>query len=103
GDPLQVRFPSVLLQPLGHLSVQVESTVYRRAETRSTVNVALFLGFVFAFPAVPAFRWRAASGIQGVERLALRVDADVRSNAPASGATGVRRSVPARDRARPFP
>src|SRR5688500_19926184 len=32
------RFPSVLLQPLGHLSVQVESTVYRRAETRSTAD-----------------------------------------------------------------
>src|SRR5262245_14713858 len=32
----QLRFPSVLLQPLGHLSVQVESTVYRRAATPPT-------------------------------------------------------------------
>ena len=28
------QFPSVLLQPLGHLSVRVESTVYRKAATR---------------------------------------------------------------------
>ena len=34
----QNLFPSVLLQPLGHLSVQVESTVYRRADTRSTAD-----------------------------------------------------------------
>ena len=34
----RIRFPSVLLQPLGHLSVQVESIVYRRAETRSTAD-----------------------------------------------------------------
>src|SRR5262245_18563029 len=32
------RFPSVLLQPLGHLSVQVESTVYRRAATPAKAN-----------------------------------------------------------------
>ena len=35
GDTHRIRFPSVLLQPLGHLSVQVESTVYREAETRN--------------------------------------------------------------------
>ena len=35
-----IRFPSVLLQPLGHLSVQVEQTVYREAASRSTVDCA---------------------------------------------------------------
>src|SRR5688572_20070042 len=48
----RIQFPSVLLQPLGHLSgrgprrassarwggAQVESTVYRTAETRSTAD-----------------------------------------------------------------
>ena len=32
------QFPSVLLQPLGHLSVQVESTVYRRVASPAKAN-----------------------------------------------------------------
>src|SRR6185437_16240423 len=32
------RFPSVLLQPLGHLSVQVESTVYRLIGLRAALS-----------------------------------------------------------------
>jgi hypothetical protein len=34
----QSRFPSVLLQPLGHLSARVESIVYRQAAIRAKPN-----------------------------------------------------------------
>jgi hypothetical protein len=38
GKRLRNRFPSVLLQPLGHLSVSLESTVYGPAAEPENLN-----------------------------------------------------------------
>jgi len=38
GEAFRIRFPSVLLQPLGHLSVLVESTVYGPVAEPETPN-----------------------------------------------------------------
>ena len=39
GERRRIRFPSVLLQPLGHLSVSLESTVCERSAIRIAQNL----------------------------------------------------------------